>query len=363
MILWLVEWLLPHASWVNAFTYITTRAIFAAITAFALGNFLMPHFIRAMKRRGQAQPIRADGPQTHLQSKQYTPTMGGLVMLTGMLLSALLWADWQTPYLWLMLFVTIVFGLIGGVDDYLKIIRASSRGISARVKLGLQSAAAVVILIVLWRWNLTNGNEALIIPYLKDTALVLGIAGFFVIGFLAIVGASNAVNLTDGLDGLAILMVVLVAGGLGIYAYISGSSQLAAYFYLPSIPAASELTIFCAALAGAGLSFLWFNAHPAEVFMGDVGSLAIGAVLATVAVVVRQEIVFVIMSLVFVAEAASVILQVGWFKMSGGKRVFRMAPIHHHFELQGWKENQVVVRFWILTLICVLVGLAAIKIR
>lgn len=361
MVLWLTNLLLPFISAVNVFTYVSARAIFAALTAFIIGNFLAPHFIKKMKSLGGAQPIRDDGPQSHLE-KPPTPTMGGLFLLTALLLSALLWCDWRSPYLWTMVFVTIAFAAIGGIDDYLKVVKKDSKGISVRVKLLAQCVAAGVVLVLLWQFDLTNGHYAMIVPYIKDTALMFGVGGFFVIGFLAIVGASNAVNLTDGLDGLAILISVLVAGGLSVYTYVTGHAIFAPYLNLPYIPGTHEVGIFCAALVGAGLSFLWYNAHPAEVFMGDVGALAIGAILATVAVIVRQEIVFIIMSGVFVVEALSVMLQVGVFKITGN-RVLRMAPIHHHFELKGWNENHVVVRFWIITLVLVLIGLAGIKIR
>lgn len=361
MFYWVAEMLVPYFGAFNLFTYVSSRAVFAALTAFLIGVLAGPAFIRRLQRREIGQTVRDDGPQSHLQKKG-TPTMGGVLILVAWFAAALLWGDLGNGQLGVALVVTAGFAAVGWVDDWRKIAKKDARGLTMRQKMGLQSLLAAAALVVMWRGDLIGGHEAITIPYLKATALGLGAVGFAVVGYFAIVGASNAVNLTDGLDGLAILPAVMIAGGLGVYAYIGGHSVFSAYLGLPYNSGSEELVIFCAALIGAGLAFLWFNAYPAEVFMGDVGSLAIGAALGTVAVLVRQEIVFALMSGVFVMEAVSVILQVGGYKATG-RRLLLMAPIHHHFELRGWKENQVVVRFWILTFILVLVGLAALKIR
>lgn len=353
----------PYISALNVFGYVSARAIFAALTAFVIGCWMAPRFIAKMRAMGGGQPIQDDGPQWHADGKRGTPTMGGVFLLVALFSSALLWGDWRSEQLWLALAVTAAFAIIGGADDYLKIKHGcNNNGLSVVGKLSSQSLAAVLALLAIWQLDAVDGHYGLLIPYFKDTVLAIGVIGFVVVGFLAIVGASNAVNLTDGLDGLAILPAVLVAGGLSVYAYAAGHSVFSEYLGLPYVVGVHELVIFCAALVGAGLSFLWYNAHPAHIFMGDVGSLPVGAALATVAVLTRQEVVFVIMSGLFVAEALSVIFQVGYFK-SFGRRLFLMAPFHHHFEMKGWNENQVVVRFWIITLVLVLVGLTGLKIR
>lgn len=358
---WLAQQLAPHIGGFNLFTYVSSRAMFAVLTALSIGWLVGPAFIRRMRHQRFGQPVRGDGPKTHLE-KDNTPTMGGLLILASMFVAALLWGDLRSPHLWVALCVTAAFAVIGYVDDRLKITRQNTRGISAAQKIFLQSLAAVVVLIFLWWADLIGGRVDINIPYMKDTVLPLGLAGFFIVGYLTIVGSSNAVNLTDGLDGLAILPAVMIAGGLGVYAYVSGHAGFSDYLGLAHIPGTHELVIFCAALIGGGLAFLWFNAHPAQVFMGDVGSLALGAGLAAVAVMVRQEVVFAVMSGVFVMEALSVMLQVASYKMLG-RRVFLMAPLHHHFELKGWRESQVVVRFWIITIVLVILGLAGLKIR
>jgi phospho-N-acetylmuramoyl-pentapeptide-transferase len=360
MIYWLSQQLVDYFSFLNVFSYVTVGAMFAVITAFVIGWLAGPAFIRRIKLFG-GQPVRDDGPQSHLQ-KNDTPTMGGVLMLFCLLVSCLLWGDLSSGRLWLALVGTILFGAIGLADDCKKVFAKNAKGLSARSKLALQSAVAAAVLIVILYTNMIDGFEGIIIPYTKNIVLTLGTAGFVITGYLALVGASNAVNLTDGLDGLAIMPVIMVAAGLALYAYVSGHAVFAAYLGLPHLLGTHELVIFCAALIGAGLAFLWFNAHPAAIFMGDVGALAAGGALALVAVLVRQEIVFIIMSGIFVMEAVSVILQVGSFKLTG-RRIFRMAPLHHHFELKGWKENQVVVRFWIISLMFVLAGLAALKLR
>ena len=361
MLNWLAQLLLPYFGGFNVFTYVSSRALFAAVTAFFIGLWAGPAFIRRQRRREIGQPVRDDGPQSHLQ-KEGTPTMGGVLIIAAWFSACLLWGNLANPYLWLLLLTTGVFAAIGWVDDRAKLARGSARGLSVRGKLALQSLVALVALLVIWRGGFIGENTAITIPYWKATALSLGGIGFLLVGYLAVVGSSNAVNLTDGLDGLAILPAVMIAGGLGVYAYISSHSIFSGYLDLPYIPGTEELVIFCAALIGAGLAFLWFNAYPAQVFMGDVGSLAVGAALGLVAVLVRQEIIFALMAGVFVAEAVSVIAQVFSYKTTG-RRILLMAPLHHHFELYGWKENQVVVRFWIMTFILVLVGLAGLKIR
>ena len=360
MIFWLAKQLTPYLSAFNVLSYITVRAVLAIITAFAIGWLAGPGFIRKMQSVG-GQQVRDDGPQSHLK-KNDTPTMGGLLLLFCLLVSCLLWGDLSNGRLWLVLLTVLVFGGIGLLDDGTKLWYRNAQGLSARHKILLQSAAAAMVLAIIVAAGFVRGYEGIIIPYTKDVLLPLGLAGFLLMGYLALVGASNAVNLTDGLDGLAIMPVIMVSGGLALYAYASGHALFADYLGLPHLSGTHELVIFCGALIGAGLAFLWFNANPAAIFMGDVGALALGAGLAMVAVLVRQELVFVIMSGVFVMEALSVIMQVASFKMTGN-RIFNMAPLHHHFELKGWSENQVVVRFWIMSLMFVLAGIAALKLR
>ena len=361
MIYWLSQEWVAQFGLLNLFGYVTVRAVLASLTALICGIAIGPAFIRFAKRAG-GQPVREDGPRTHLQ-KRDTPTLGGLLMIGCALISCVLWGDLRSGYLWLAAATLLAFGAIGLRDDWCKLRAANSRGMSARAKIVWQTLAAAAALAAAFFAGMLDGYEDIIVPYTKDLTLPLGIGGALALGYLAIVGSSNAVNLTDGLDGLVIMPVVMVAGGLAVYAYASGHSVFSDYLGVPHLPGAHELVIFCAALTGAGLAFLWFNAHPAEIFMGDVGALGIGAALGLVAVLVRQELVYVLMSGVFVMEALSVIMQVSFFKMSGGRRIFRMAPLHHHFELKGWRENQVVVRFWIITLMLVLAGLAGLKIR
>lgn len=361
MIYWLSQELVGRVGALNVFSYVTVRAVLAALSAFLAGVLLGPAFIRRARRAG-TQPVRGDGPQTHL-AKNNTPTLGGLLVIGCVFISCFFWGDWGSGYLLLAAAVLGVFGGIGLWDDVKKLRRSDSKGMPARAKFALQSAAALLALFAAAAGGMTAGHESAAVPYTKDWALPLGAGGMMVLGYLAVVGSSNAVNLTDGLDGLAAVPAVMVAGGLGVYAYASGHAVFADYLGVPHLPGAHELTVFCAALCGAVLAFLWFNAHPAAVFMGDVGALGIGAALGLVAVLVRQELIYVLMGGVFVMEALSVILQVGFFKATGGRRIFRMTPLHHHFELMGWRENQVVVRFWIISLMFVLVGLAGLKVR
>ncbi|TVQ36099.1 MAG: phospho-N-acetylmuramoyl-pentapeptide-transferase [Wenzhouxiangella sp.] len=358
MLVWLFEeWL---ALDIALFGFITFRTIMAAMTAMAISLLIGPFFIRYMTERKAGQPIRELGPESHLV-KAGTPTMGGIMILVALALSTLLWSDLTNRYVWTVLFVTLAFGAIGFVDDYLKIRARNSDGLSARSKYLLQSLAALAVGVFLYYTADVPANTQLFVPFFKDVAIPLGL-GFIVLTYFVIVGSSNAVNLTDGLDGLAIMPAVFVAAGLGIFAYATSHTVFAAYLGLPFVPGVGELTIFCAALAGAGLGFLWFNTYPAQVFMGDIGALSVGAALGLIAVAVRQEIVFVVMAGIFVIETLSVILQVASFKLTG-KRIFRMAPIHHHFEKKGWPEPKVIVRFWIIAVMLVLAGLATIKIR
>jgi len=316
--------------------------------------------IRTLQLRQIGQSVRTDGPQSHL-SKSGTPTMGGALILSAIGISTLLWADLANRYVWVVLAVTLLFGAIGWVDDYRKVIEKNSRGLPSRWKYLWQSVFGLGAAIFLYMTAQTPVETTLILPLLKNIEIPLGI-GFVVLTYFVIVGSSNAVNLTDGLDGLAIMPTVMVGGGLGIFCYLSGNVNFAEYLLIPYVPGAGELIVFCGALIGAGLGFLWFNTYPAQVFMGDVGALALGAALGTIAVIVRQEVVLFIMGGVFVMETLSVVIQVASFKLTG-KRVFRMAPIHHHFELKGWPEPRVIVRFWIITVILVLVGLATLKLR
>ncbi len=358
MLVWLIEeWL---ALDIALFGFITFRTIMAAMTAMVISLLIGPYFIRYMTERRAGQPIRELGPESHL-SKAGTPTMGGIMILIALALSTLLWSDLGNRYVWTVLFVTLAFGAIGFVDDYLKIKARSSDGLSAKSKYLLQSLAAIAVGVFLYYTADVPANTQLFVPFFKDVAIPLGL-GFIVLTYFVIVGSSNAVNLTDGLDGLAIMPAVFVAAGLGIFAYATSHTVFANYLGLPFVPGVGELTIFCAALAGAGLGFLWFNTYPAQVFMGDIGALSVGAALGLIAVAVRQEIVFVVMAGIFVIETLSVILQVTSFKLTG-RRIFRMAPIHHHFEKKGWPEPKVIVRFWIIAVMLVLAGLATMKIR
>jgi phospho-N-acetylmuramoyl-pentapeptide-transferase len=354
------EWLTQFYSGFNVFSYLTLRAIFAALSALALSFLVGPPMIRRLAERQVGQRVRADGPQTHL-SKAGTPTMGGLLILVAIVVATLLWADLSNRFVWIVLGVTIAFGLIGFWDDYLKLVVGDTRGLIARYKYFWQSVAGLGAAVALYLTAKTAVETTLFVPFFKDVSLPLGV-GFVALTYFVIVGSSNAVNLTDGLDGLAIMPAVLVAGALGVFAYASGNVVFAGYLGIPYIAGTGEVLVICAAIFGAGLGFLWFNTYPAQVFMGDIGALALGAALGVIAVIVRQEIVLFIMGGVFVMETVSVILQVGSFKLRG-KRVFRMAPIHHHFELKGWAEPKVIVRFWIITVVLVLVGLSTLKLR
>ena len=389
MLLELAQWLARDIRGFSVFNYITLRAVLATLTALLIGLLAGPALIRRLTVMKIGQAVRTDGPQTHL-AKSGTPTMGGALILVAVGAATLLWADLSNRFVWVVLIVTLGFGAIGWVDDYRKVVHRDPRGMASREKFFWQSliglAAAVWLafavpaqsnaqaLDLFGQW-LSAGlamdlppKAGLIVPFFKNVAYPLGVFGFIVLTFFVIVGTSNAVNLTDGADGLAIMPAVLVGSALGLFAYVTGNSVFAKYLLIPHIPGAGELTVFCGAIAGAGLAFLWYNAYPAQVFMGDVGALALGGALGTVAVVVRQEIVLFIMGGVFVAETVSVMLQVGWFKYTRrrygeGRRIFRMAPLHHHFEVGGVKESQVVVRFWIVTMMLVLFGLSSLKIR
>lgn len=345
----------------NVFTYITLRAVLATLTALVISFLVGPTMIRKLTAYKIGQSVRDDGPQTHLP-KAGTPTMGGALMLVAIAVATLLWADLTNRYVWVVLLTTLGFGIIGWIDDYRKVVHRNPKGLSAKAKYFWQSIIGLAAAIFLFQSATMPAQTTLIFPFLKDVALPLTGVLFVMLTYFVIVGTSNAVNLTDGLDGLAIMPTVMIGSALAIFAYVAGNAVFARYLGLPHIPGAGEMAVFCAAIAGAGLGFLWFNAYPAEVFMGDVGALALGAALGVVAVIVRQEIVLFIMGGVFVVETLSVMLQVGSFKLTG-KRVFRMAPLHHHYELKGWKENQVVVRFWIITMMLVLIGLSTLKLR
>ena len=363
MLLEIAHWLAKDVRVFNVFNYITLRAVFACLTALAISLVLGPLVIRRLTTYKIGQSVRDDGPKSHL-TKAGTPTMGGALILLSIGITTLLWGDLSNALLWVVLLVTMAFGAIGWVDDYRKVVHRNPKGLSARAKFFWQSLIGLGAACTLaWLARGTPALTELIVPFFKHVAYPLGAVGFVILAYFVIVGSSNAVNLTDGLDGLAIMPTVLVGSALGIFAYVAGHVGFSKYLGLPHIPGAGELTVFCGALAGAGLGFLWFNAYPAEVFMGDVGALALGAALGTIAVIVRQEIVLFIMGGVFVAETLSVMIQVLYFKASGGKRIFRMAPLHHHYELEGWKESQVVVRFWIITMMLVLFGLSTLKLR
>lgn len=359
MFLWLAQ-LSDWISALNVFQYTTFRAVMAALTALMFSLLLGPWTIRQLTKLKMRQPIRTDGPKTHLVKN--VPTMGGSLILATIAISTLLWGNWANAYIWILLAVTLATGALGFYDDWRKVVHRDPNGVSAKFKMVWQSVVALGAGLALFFLAENSANNILIVPFFKQVALPLGVVGFLILSYLTIVGTSNAVNLTDGLDGLASFPVVLVAGGLAIFAYVTGHAQFSSYLQLPYVAGANEVVIFCAAMCGACLGFLWFNAYPAQVFMGDVGALALGAALGTVAVIIRQEFVLVIMGGLFVAEALSVMLQVGWYKRTK-KRIFLMAPIHHHYEQKGWKETQVVVRFWIITIILVLIGLSTLKIR
>jgi phospho-N-acetylmuramoyl-pentapeptide-transferase len=389
MLLWLAQFFQDEIGPLRVFNFITFRAVFAAATALLIGLCAGPAVIRMLTAMKYGQAVRTDGPQTHLK-KHGTPTMGGLLILIAIGVSTLLWCDLSNRLIWPVLVVTLGFGAVGWVDDYRKVVRQDPEGMRSAEKYFWQSlvglAAALYLafsvsapnagkvfeLFFAWvqsGFSLDLPPKAdLIVPFFKTISYPLGVWGFIALTYCVIVGTSNAVNFTDGLDGLAIMPTIMVGSALGLFAYLTGSSTYSKYLFIPHIPGAGELIIFCGALAGAGLAFLWFNTHPAQVFMGDVGALALGGALGTIAVIVRQEIVLFIMGGIFVAETVSVIMQVTWFKYTKkrygvGRRVFLMAPLHHHFEQKGWKETQVVVRFWIITMMLVLVGLSTLKLR
>ncbi|WP_218310011.1 phospho-N-acetylmuramoyl-pentapeptide-transferase [Alteromonas antoniana] len=360
MLIWLADWLTQFDTGFNVFSYLTMRAILSTLTALLIAILIGPKMIRGLQRMQIGQTVRDDGPQSHL-SKAGTPTMGGLLILAAIVTSVLLWADLTNRYVWVTLSIVIGYGIIGFVDDYRKVIRKDAKGLIARWKYFWQSVIALVVAFYLYSSSTTSVETSLLVPFFKEVFPQLGVF-FIIITYFAIVGTSNAVNLTDGLDGLAIVPTILVAGAFAIFAYVTGNANFADYLNIPHIPLTSELVIVCTAMVGAGLGFLWFNTYPAQVFMGDVGSLALGGTLGILAVLVRQEIVLIIMGGVFVMETVSVILQVGSYKLRG-ERIFRMAPIHHHYELKGWPEPRVIVRFWIISIILVLVGLATLKLR
>jgi len=389
MLLELARWLAHDYRGFNVFNYITLRAVLATMTALAISFVFGPMLIRWLAAKKIGQSVRTDGPQTHL-IKAGTPTMGGALILLSLGIATLLWADLSNRFIWVVLLVTFGFGAVGWVDDWRKVVYRNPKGLSARAKFFWQTVVGLLAAVYISFSISAPNNEQdiklfmqwvgsgftlqlpmqtdLIVPFFKSVSYPLGMLGFITLTYLVIVGTSNAVNLTDGLDGLAIMPAVLVGAALALFTYVAGNAVFSKYLLLPHIPGAGELTVFCAAIAGAGLGFLWFNAYPAEVFMGDVGALALGAALGAVAVIARQEIVLFIMGGVFVAETLSVMLQVSYFKYTKkkygeGRRILRMAPLHHHFEQTGWKETQVVVRFWIITILLVLVGLSTLKIR
>jgi phospho-N-acetylmuramoyl-pentapeptide-transferase len=361
MLLDLAQWLAKDIRLFNVFTYITLRAVLACLTALIITFIVGPAMIRKLAAYKIGQAVRDDGPQTHL-IKAGTPTMGGALILVSVTVTTLLWADLENRFVWTVLLVMLGFGAVGWVDDYRKVVHRNSKGLSAPAKLFWQSLIGLAAACYIAYSSDLPAQTQLIVPFFKTVAYPLGLIGFVALTYCVIVGTSNAVNLTDGLDGLATMPLVMVCSALGVFAYVAGNAIFARYLGFPFIPGAGELLVICGAIAGAGLAFLWFNAYPAEVFMGDVGALALGAALGVIAVIVRQEIVLLIMGGVFVMETLSVIIQVASYKMTG-RRVFRMAPLHHHFELKGWKENQVVVRFWIITMMLVLVGLSTLKLR
>ncbi|MCV6622536.1 MAG: phospho-N-acetylmuramoyl-pentapeptide-transferase [Cellvibrionaceae bacterium] len=360
MLVWLAEYLQQYVSGFAVIQYLTMRAILGVMTALGLSLWLGPWMIRRLNSLQIGQAVRDDGPESHL-SKSGTPTMGGTLILASIFISALLWSDLSNRYVWVVLAVTAIFGAVGWVDDYRKVVENNSRGLPARWKYFWQSIGGLGAAYFLYSTAISPVETQLIFPFFKHAVLDLGIF-YIVLTYFVVVGSSNAVNLTDGLDGLAIMPTVMVGGALGVIAYLAGNANFAEYLNIPYVEGAGELVIFCAALGGAGLGFLWFNTYPAQVFMGDVGALALGAALGIIAVIVRHEIVFFIMGGVFVMETVSVILQVGSYKLTG-RRIFRMAPLHHHFELKGWPEPRVIVRFWIITVMLVMFGLATLKLR
>lgn len=360
MLLSLAEFLAQYDRFFTVFQYLTLRAILSVMTALAISLILGPVMIKHLSHHQIGQAIRDDGPQSHL-SKVGTPTMGGALILVAMLVSTLLWSDLHSRYVWTVLGVTLIFGAVGWVDDYRKVVEKNSRGLPARWKYFWQSLGGIGAALFLYMTAAHPAETQLIVPFFKDVAIPLGMF-YVVLTYFVVVGTSNAVNLTDGLDGLAIMPTVMVGAALGIFAYLSGNAQFSGYLNIPYLPGSGELVVFCGSMIGAGLGFLWFNTYPAQVFMGDIGALALGAALGIVAVSVRQELALFIMGGVFVMETVSVILQVGSYKLTG-RRIFHMAPLHHHYELKGWPEPRVIVRFWIITVVLVLIGLASLKIR
>jgi phospho-N-acetylmuramoyl-pentapeptide-transferase len=360
MLIWLAEYLAQYHRAFTVFEYITLRSILAALTALMIALLVGSPMIRWLSQYKVGQVVREDGPRTHF-SKAGTPTMGGAMILLAIILTTLLWSDLNNSYIWIILAVITGFGAIGWVDDYRKLIRQNPTGLPRRWKYFWQSVIGLLVAIFLYYKAATPAETSLLIPFFKHVMIPLGLF-YIVLTYFVIVGTSNAVNLTDGLDGLAIMPIVLVSGALGIFAYMTGHVKFATYLSIPYIPGVGEITVLCGAMVGAGLGFLWFNTYPAQVFMGDVGSLGLGAALGLIAVLVRQELVLFIMGGVFVLETVSVILQIGFFKWKK-RRIFKMAPIHHHFELLGWPEPRVIVRFWIITVVLVLLGLATLKLR
>ena len=354
------QFLAQYHSGFNVFQYLTLRSILGVLTALTISLIVGPRMIRYLSSYNIGQSVRDDGPESHF-SKAGTPTMGGALILVAIVISTLLWSDLSSRFVWVVLFVTIGFGAIGWIDDYKKIVYGDSKGLSARVKYLWQSVVGLTAALALFHTAQFPIETQLIVPFIKDILIDLGWM-YVVLTYFVIVGTSNAVNLTDGLDGLAILPTVLVGGALGVFAYVTGNINFSNYLGIPYIPGVGEMVIFCGAIVGSGLGFLWFNTYPAQVFMGDVGALALGAALGTIAVIVRQELVLFIMGGLFVAETMSVIVQVASFKLTG-RRVFRMAPLHHHYELKGWPEPRIIVRFWIITVVLVLIGLASLKVR
>ena len=361
MFLELISFLASLDTGFNVLNYLTVRAVFSMMSALLISLFLGKTIIAKLQHYQIGQVIRGDGPETH-HVKAGTPTMGGVLILSSFMVSMIIWGDWHNIYLWIVFFTALSFGGIGFFDDYLKLKHQSSNGLSSRYKLISQSIAAIIITCLLIYNTSAPIDTQLLIPFFKNAGFELGVIGFLILSYFVIVGSSNAVNLTDGLDGLAVMPVILISGALAIFAYIGGNYNFSNYLNMPFMPGTGELFVVCAALIGAGFGFLWFNTYPAEIFMGDVGSLALGAILAVIAIIVRQELLFFLMGGVFVAETLSVILQVGYYKRTQ-KRLFLMAPLHHHFEKMGLSEPKIIVRFWMITLILILISLASIKIR
>ena len=361
MFLELISFLSSLDSGFNVLSYLTVRAVFAMMTALLITLFLGKWIISKLQHYQIGQVIRDDGPESHLEKKG-TPTMGGVLILFAFFLSVIIWGDWNNPFLWIVVVTALLFSSIGFMDDYLKIKKQNSDGLSRRQKIAAQSISAILICIWLISLNSKTIGAELLVPFFKDLIIPLNIFGFLIIGWFAIVGSSNSVNLTDGLDGLAIMPVILISGALAVFAYIGGNYNFSGYLNMPFMPGTGEVFVLCAALIGAGFGFLWFNTYPAEIFMGDTGSLALGAILAVIAIIVHQEILLILMGGVFVAETLSVIIQISYYKRTQ-KRIFLMAPLHHHYEKKGLAEPKIIVRFWIITLILVLISLASIKIR